>query len=508
MNQPNQGPIQAQQQSTQSNMATQQASLTALLSQEPYKNFIRVEQIDNKNFPTPPFQPKMLESYRDGCRNLWDAILKNPKGSATHSQAVAKLAEATQKLRQARKDEMSKAQAQRDPAAASAKIPGANGQSTNEAASSLAQAAARQPPQQAQIPGQAQARKNLEHFPPDVQATLERITWCLPLNLSEGTDKAALYVKEANRRFGDELLKQRKAMQGVRDCEKAMQQALQSQSNGQDMSSFIATISTKRGIYTQSMEGAKTFMEKLLNVNRQHQIARQQAGQMGSQAARSMAQQTVNGMQNRPGSATTGVMPQQTRPNTAGQMPQAHLPQQPGSQAQTFARPAPIGHTAEPPTVTYTPQQAVALSRSQQSQQTPAQATPQSAQPFQADRQSSQGDMDARRPGQPISKGWAPQAPQPVPMAQSRPTLSGPSNGPVGAMGAPVITKTDAFLLQGPGDRVLDKKRLDELVRQVCGADAGDGDALRPEVAEVGEHDARNWPRPTDVRIVRVATRR
>jgi len=52
----------------------------------------------------------------------------------------------------------------------------------------------------------------------------------------------------------------------------------------------------------------------------------------------------------------------------------------------------------------------------------------------------------------------------------------------MGMMGQPAIQKQPAFLLQGQGDRVLDKKKLDELVRQVTG---GSGEGLQPEVEEV-----------------------
>jgi hypothetical protein len=70
----------------------------------------------------------------------------------------------------------------------------------------------------------------------------------------------------------------------------------------------------------------------------------------------------------------------------------------------------------------------------------------------------------------------------PVGMGQARPTMSGPTNGAPGPMGQPVINKFPPFQLEGEGDRVLSKRKLDELVRQVTG---GSEDALTPEVEEV-----------------------
>ena len=49
-------------------------------------------------------------------------------------------------------------------------------------------------------------------------------------------------------------------------------------------------------------------------------------------------------------------------------------------------------------------------------------------------------------------------------------------------MGQPVIPRPPPFQLEGEGDRVLSKRKLDELVRQVTG---GSEEALTPEVEEV-----------------------
>lgn len=80
----------------------------------------------------------------------------------------------------------------------------------------------------------------------------------------------------------------------------------------------------------------------------------------------------------------------------------------------------------------------------------------------------------------------ATQIPTPVPGPPGRPTLTGGTAG-VGVMNQPVLQKTPAYQLEGEGERVLNKKKLDELVRQVCGgtAEGQDGNLLTPEVEEV-----------------------
>lgn len=78
--------------------------------------------------------------------------------------------------------------------------------------------------------------------------------------------------------------------------------------------------------------------------------------------------------------------------------------------------------------------------------------------------------------------------PGPVPMPQPRPTFSGgPSNASSGVMSQPVLQKPPGYSMEGDGDRVLSKKKLDELVRQVTGGGEGlgGGENLTPEVEEV-----------------------
>jgi hypothetical protein len=87
-------------------------------------------------------------------------------------------------------------------------------------------------------------------------------------------------------------------------------------------------------------------------------------------------------------------------------------------------------------------------------------------------------------PKMPIPRHLNVTSPQAVHMGQSRPTMSGPTNGAPGPMGQPVIPRPPPFQLEGEGDRVLSKRKLDELVRQVTG---GSEEALTPEVEEVSD---------------------
>jgi transcription initiation factor TFIID subunit 12 len=96
----------------------------------------------------------------------------------------------------------------------------------------------------------------------------------------------------------------------------------------------------------------------------------------------------------------------------------------------------------------------------------------------------SRGDGSARNINMAIPKNLNVQSPEPVTMGAARPTLSGgPSHGTMGVMGQPAIQKHPGYVLEGEGQRVLSKKMLDVLVRQVTGG--GEGEGLTPEAEEV-----------------------
>lgn len=93
-------------------------------------------------------------------------------------------------------------------------------------------------------------------------------------------------------------------------------------------------------------------------------------------------------------------------------------------------------------------------------------------------------DNSTRNINMAIPKSLNVPPPEPVSMAPARPTLSGgPSHGAMGMMGQPAIQKHPGYVLEGEGQRVLSKKMLDGLVRQVTGG--GEGEGLTPDAEEV-----------------------
>lgn len=165
----------------------------------------------------------------------------------------------------------------------------------------------------------------------------------------------------------------------------------------------------------------------------------------------------------------------QINPHQANGMqhPQNNSPH-PHSATSVAGRPVPLSH-----------QDAVsAAQRSYSNQDGTRTTTPMQGQPGQGNFHTpgSREREQINNPKLPIPRNLNVTAPSPVNMGPSRPTISGPSNGAPGPMGQPVIARLPPFQLEGDSDRVLSKRKLDELVRQVTG---GSEEALTSEVEEV-----------------------
>ncbi|KAI9791494.1 MAG: Transcription initiation factor TFIID subunit 12 [Peltula sp. TS41687] len=95
-------------------------------------------------------------------------------------------------------------------------------------------------------------------------------------------------------------------------------------------------------------------------------------------------------------------------------------------------------------------------------------------------------DINNHNNKMPIPKNLNIPPPQPVSIASARPTFTGgASNGTNGIMNQPAVPKLPGYLLEGEGERVLSKKKLDELVRQVTGGGEGlGGQLLSPDCEE------------------------
>ncbi|KAL9122075.1 MAG: hypothetical protein Q9187_001376 [Circinaria calcarea] len=179
----------------------------------------------------------------------------------------------------------------------------------------------------------------------------------------------------------------------------------------------------------------------------------------------SMPSASVAGTQGASSSTTIGT----ATPNSH----QDHSQQNPHNSSATSQVPHPLSHKA-----------AVAQAARSYSQPTIPQSASQPS--SHAHPQMGSREPPSNNPKWQIPKNLNVAPLQPVQMGHARPTLSGgPSTGAPGPMGQPGLQKHPGYVLEGEGERVLSKKKLEELVRQVTGGTDGEGgETLDPDVEE------------------------
>ncbi|KAI5302475.1 hypothetical protein KEM56_000669 [Ascosphaera pollenicola] len=105
-------------------------------------------------------------------------------------------------------------------------------------------------------------------------------------------------------------------------------------------------------------------------------------------------------------------------------------------------------------------------------------------------RQTGSSDKDKQGNNQPRALDVKPVLP--VQMPPARPTLTGgPGNTGFGVMGQPAVQKHPGYVIESEGQRVLSKKMLDVLVRQVTGG--GEAEGLTPDAEEFILHMADDF---------------
>ncbi|CAG8936213.1 unnamed protein product [Penicillium salamii] len=223
-------------------------------------------------------------------------------------------------------------------------------------------------------------------------------------------------------------------------------------------------------------------------------------------AARNQAGQAMSPSASQPGQPASVQSAGNTpvpisAPQPQGQRPQAPSQQgTPGTQVTFSQTPNPDGSTPTPPgppqQVNQGPprplshQAAISQAAQTYTNPTPQQTTTINQQAQVNNQAHPQGylanrstDTTSRNINMAIPKNLNVSTPEPVSMPASRPSLSGgPSHGAMGMMGQPAIQKHPGYVLEGEGQRVLSKKMLDILVRQVTGG--GEGEMLTPDSEE------------------------
>ena len=485
----------------------------------PLSTLIKPEQVSKLSH----FSEASKVSYAQGIAKLWDQIQHRPQDSQDYQAAYRKLADVTGQIRnQIKKIHDQASQAASQAALLNGQRPVGQGQ---------------QDPRQ-QDPRQHHPSVNHvvapppggEQFSQKVITKVQGHTFLVPPNLSQqGQEVAQGWLKEARLKYAQHLQKYETALTRMAELNQLSSNRTNS---GKGFSQEEAyALNQRKDQCQRAIQEAKDFLAKFTaqqdliksgnNASSNLDPNRESGAQPHTTVQSQDTQKTQHHKstdQEQPHTVTSAVEAARNQANTDGRSAMSPLTpaqlgpptvnqgsnsQTPGNQGQppnshpnsAISRGPPAQPSMNPQSAT--PQGPLALShhdaitKAAQSYSQPnyQQSTPQPsshAHPHISNR-------DSQTPNSvkmPIPKDLKVPPHQPVTMGPARPTLTGgPTNGAMGPMGQPAIQKHPGYVLEGEGERVLSKKKLEELVRQVTGGsgvDNEEGETLSAEVEDVG----------------------
>ncbi|KAI9787619.1 MAG: Transcription initiation factor TFIID subunit 12 [Geoglossum umbratile] len=480
----------------------------------------RVDQIK----ALPHLNAQQKESYEDGVKKLWDTINSNPPESPEHQTARKKLEHAGATIKAALK-RWQQQQANMN-------------QVKQEGGRHVGQMQQQQPQQQQQSQGMRGPPSTQAQLAPQIAQHVAQFQFILPPNIPPDTPESQKWLTEAKLRYGQALQRQEVAKQAVSTLEQRRQVAAEAKPLSQEEQ---MDLQQKKAALMKSYQDAKGFVDMF----RKQQIDFRNQAQQRTQGA--AAPQIGQGVNPGAGTGSGNRGPQQTPPTTAqhasqqlpNPVPNSHTVnatiESVRNQSAATASPSSAGPQSQPGQGPHhqqpaqgqapqgqarTPSVGGAPGNLQQQTGTQQRDSPQSAQPpqsatqtgpprplshqaamEQAQRNYANGSSstptstshphshptprDITTPKMPIPKNLTIPLPTPVSMGPARPTLAGGPSGTNNVMGQPALSRHPGYTLEGEGERVLSKKKLDELVRQVTGGGEGrEGEGLSAEVEE------------------------
>ena len=409
---------------------------------------------------------------------LWEAINNSPQGGEQYTKAYTRLSQISSALMQDMKKFHAAKQRQQ------------------------------QQPVQAQVQAQAQAQghANQQSQPmnngqlfaqlnPTIQQRVNEHHFYYPPQMVEGTRGAEEWLREAKARFGQALQRSEVAKTKMREFQASVvnRQRAGNPLNPAEEDVFKNKVQQCQKAITEASSFMEKFREQQAQFQRQTQprFANQpMAAQTDSnEASASATMQSAGGTQGPQGHTIDSALSAARESAVATQA--AGSPN--GVQAQTAQNSTPVTGQFPQPSP-YNNQDAHAQlsgpARPQSQHGVPGMHPSQSY-----NSQAPPSATHAHPPGlntqvkkevrEPISKTLNVQEPKPVPVSTARPTLTGgPSIGMAGQMGQPAIPMMPGYVLESSEDgRLLSKKKLNDLVREVTGP--GGEEQLTPEVEEV-----------------------
>ena len=463
----------------------------------PHPNLIRTDQVQK----LPHLDQKQKIDHINLVRGLWETVNTRDTQNTEYQQAVLRLAHISQNLMRGMRAFQQNRQQQAAATAAAA-----------AAANNQRQPGAVQQQPQQRGPQVINPQSFAQLFP-HIQQKINNIQLFPPINLS--AEQIPQWLAEAKLRYGIALQKHEIGRAKMAE----LRQHLNQRGGAQNMTrEELAEVKHRQMMADKIVREGTEFVSRF---REQQEIVKSQRAGVASQqqqhtglAANQPTGTTNNGPQQPPSqvpaphtinSAVTAVTAARNQANhqpSVSQQRQGSLVASGTQHHPATSQKALPGASAPgtpPSTASQQPRSMSQHTAMQSAQSLPNNAShqPQHQQPQLHQQQNNvnsqqpPGYMPNRSPENstrnthmPIPKNLNVTAPEPVPMAAARPTLSGgPSHGAMGIMGQPAIQKHPGYVLEGEGQRVLSKKMLDILVRQVTGGGSGEG--LTPDAEEV-----------------------
>jgi len=491
-------------------------------------NIIRADQVHR----LPHLGDEQKAKYEQGVKQLWEVIESRPQNSPEYQQAYHKLVQVSQNIRTSL--DRWRAQNQPQQAQGAAKHDSLGGQHNPSRVQNQGQQGQSEA---SQAPGPAPPQ-TVPQMTPQVSQQGQNLPFIVPPNVeAAGPAQAADWLRQATAKYG-------KARQTVEFASTQLKElanrSAQLQREGRSFSpEEFQKLQTRKAQLSKVYSDNKEILTQFKNQQdslRAQQTQHQNTGPSGAaQADNAHAHQgshhspittsqqpihqhmppghgaphTVNSAIDAARSQANAPLHPSMSPSNAGQQHSGQIPTlQLGSaapgQPQLPQQPLNINTSSSAQQQTNSPQTAqpnsaiqgpprplshqMAMAQAARSYSNPnfQQSTPQSAgvhpHPQIGNVEQTNSNVKMR-----IPKKLDISEPQPVAMGPARPTMSGgPSNGAMGMMGQPAIPKHPGFVLEGEGERVLSKRKLDELVRQVTGGgESLGGEGLSADVEEV-----------------------
>ncbi len=440
---------------------------------------IRPEQVKR----LPHLNDDKKQQHEAFIQRLWENLRNNPQGGPEYQKALASLAQVSTSLMAGMK-RFNAQQRQQQQQGLIAQQPGPSNEAEGTRPAGLG----------------IQANQILPH----IQAKVSAYPFALPPTMAEGSTAAENWLREARNRLAQAM--QRAEHANKKKAEVSRDAQIRNQSGNP------LTQQEREGLHTKIMQCNKvlaesnSFMEKFKDQQNQFRITAQQQRYEAQNQANTAQSENTNqaepsiqaGQPTQPGgpqahSISSAVSAARDRAtNAAANQPESMSP--PNTQPQPSHTPS--GQQQQPQ---QTPQSAMSQTQQdggpqpfsvqsglQKTNSTYPQSQPQSATHAHPPQNAGFMNPSKKEERLNIPKNLNVTAPRPVPMPPARPTLNGgPVVGMPGQMGEPAIPTMPGYVLETSEDgRVLSKKKVNELAREVCGP--GEEDMLTPEAEEVG----------------------